>query len=152
MQANGLSPNATAVSNVLTSAISLQRSQNLSFALLGVRDTITFMATRLQSSPIDASSTASNALTNSLFVNQRGFSVNYTHRLTPDYSLGVLASQQNASGLSGVQGTKLRLLNLNVTGRVGKQTTASVGVRRVVSSGAAPYTETAAFGTLIMQF
>ena len=152
LQANGLSPNATAVSSFLTSAVSLQRSQNLSFALLGVRDTITFMATRLENSPLNASSTASNSLTNSLFVNQRGFSVNYTHRLTPDYSLGILASQQNASGLSGVQGTKLRLLNLNVTGRVGKQTTASVGVRRVVSSGAAPYTETAAFGTLIMQF
>ena len=154
LQANGLNPNATAVSNFLTSSVSLQRQQELSFAVLGVRDTITFIATRLESSGLNGPSAAPNNFNNSLFFNQLGFSVNYTHRLTADYSLGIMASQQHTSalGLSNGQDGRLRSLNLNVSGRVGKQTTASVGVRRVVYSAAAPYNETAVFGTLIVQF
>lgn len=154
LQANGLNPNATAVSNFLTSAVSLQRQQELSFALLGVRDTITFAATKLESSGLNAASTAANNLNNPLFFNQFGFSVNYAHRLTPDYSLGVMASQQHTSALgqSNSQDGRLRSLNLNVSGKVGKQSTASIGFRRVVYSAATPYNESAVFGTLIVQF
>lgn len=154
LQANGLNPNATAVSNFLTPAISLQRQQTLSFALLGVRDTITFIGTRLKSSGLNGPSPATSSLDNSLFFSQSGLSVNYTHRLTPDYSLGVMATQQNTSGvgLTNASGGKLRSINFNVSGRVDRQTTASVGFRRVVYSAAAPYNETAVFGTLIVQF
>ncbi|MEO7129439.1 MAG: TIGR03016 family PEP-CTERM system-associated outer membrane protein, partial [Rhodoferax sp.] len=154
LQANGLNPNTTVVSNFLPSAVSLQRQQELSFALLGVRDTITFIATRLEISGLNGASTVANNLNSSLFSNQFGFGVNYTHRLTPDYSLGIMASQQRTSplGLSNGQDGTLRSLNLNVSGRVGKRTTASVGFRRVVYSAAAPYNETAVFGTLIVQF
>jgi uncharacterized protein (PEP-CTERM system associated) len=153
LQANGVSPNATAISNFLTSAVSLEHRQDLSFALLGVRDTITFIATRSESSRLDTLSTAVDDLTKSSLVRQRGFSVNYAHRLTPDYSLGVLASQQNISGVSSLQDATLRLLNFNVTGKVGKQATVSVGVRHVVyNSSTAPYVENAVIGTLIVQF
>ena len=154
LQANGLNPNTTAVSNFLASAVSLQRQQDLSFALLGVRDTITFSATRLESRGLNGTSPVSSDINNALFFNQFGFSVNYTHRLTPDYSLGVMASQQNTSalGFTDTQGGKLRSFNVNVSGRVTKQTNASVGFRRVVYNGPAPYNETAVFGTLIVQF
>lgn len=152
LQANGLSPNAVAVNGFLSSAVSLEHRTDLSFALLGVRDTVTFIATRSESSRLDGLSTAVDDLSNSSLVRQRGFSVNYVHRLTPNYSLGLVASQQNTSGVLSVQDSKLRLLNFSVTGRVGKQTTASVGLRRIVFSGAEPYTETAVVGTLIAQF
>ena len=153
LQANGLSPDSTVIGNFVTTAVSLERRQDLSFALLGVRDTVTFIASRSESSRLDTLATVIDDLANSSFVRQRGFSVNYAHRLTPNYSLGVLASQQNASGVSSLQDTTLRLLNIIVTGRLGKQVAASVGVRRVVfSSSTAPYTENAVIGTLIVQF
>lgn len=152
LQANGISPNAMVTSNFLTSAVSLQRRQDLSFALLGVRDTVTFLATRIESSRLDTVSMGVDDLTNSSLVRQRGFSVNYSHRLTPDYSLGVLVSQQNTSGELSLQDTTLRLLSFNVAGKVGKQATISVGVRRVVSSSTAPYAETAVIGSLNVQF
>lgn len=153
LQTNGLNPNATAVNSFLTSTVSLQHRQDLSFALLGVRDTITFIATRIENSGVGARSTVSTDLINSLLVRQRGFSVNYAHRLTPNYSLGVLASQQNASGVSSRQDTTLRLLNVSVTGRVGKQATVSLAVRRVVSTGSTTsYIENAVVGTLLVQF
>jgi len=153
LQANGISPNAIVVSGFLTSAVSLQRRQDLSFALLGVRDTITFIATRSEINRLDSVSTAVDDFSNSSLVRQRGFIVNYAHRLTPEYSLSVLASQQNTSGVSSLQDTKLRSLNVNVTGRVSRRTTASVGVRRVVSAGnTSSYVETAVIGSLVIQF
>ena len=150
--ANGINPNAVVVNSFLSSALTLQRRQDLSFALLGVRDTITFIATRSKSSRLDPVSAGVDDLTASAVVRQHGLSVNYTHRLTPDYSLGVLVSQQNASGVSNLQGSTIRFLNLSLTGRVGKQATVSVGGRHVVSSGASPYVENALTGNLIVRF
>lgn len=153
LQANGISPNFVIVNSFLTSALSLQRTQNLSFALLGVRDTITFIASRSESSRLDTISTGGDDFDKSTLIRQRGFSVNYAHRLTPNYSLGVLASQQTTSGSTSGLDTTLRSLNLNVTGKVGKQASATVGARHVVSSSSAnPYTETALTGNLNVQF
>jgi hypothetical protein len=141
------------ISSFLTSAISLQRRQDVSVSLLGVRDTITFTATRSQSTRLDTLSIGQDDLNSSAVLNQRGFSVNYSHRLTPDYSLGVVLSQQDTSGVLSSQDSTLRGLNVNVSGKVGHRTSATIGARRVVSSGSSvPYTENALTGNLNVQF
>lgn len=145
------------ISSFLTSAISLQRRQDVSVSLLGVRDTITFTATRSQSTRLDTLSIGQEIgqddLNSSAVVNQRGFSVNYSHRLTPDYSLGVVLSQQDTSGALSTQDSTLRGLNVNVSGKVGHRTSATIGARRAVSSGSSvPYTENALTGNLNVQF
>lgn len=152
LQANGINPSAIVVSDFLSSAVSVQRRQNLSFSLLGLRDTITLIATRTQSNRLDTVSTALDDLSNGSTVRQAGFSVNYAHRLTPDYSLGVLWSQQKTFADNNAQDTRLRSLNLNVAGRFGKRTSAVLGVRHVVSDGLSPYSETAVTGNLNVQF
>ena len=154
LQTNGLNPNATATGGFLTSAVTLERRQDLLFALLGVRDTITFIATRNESRRLDTVSTGVDDLTKASLVRQRGFSVNYSHRLTPDYALGVLASQQNTSGSSSLQDTSLRLASVNVTGRLGRKSFASVGARHTVGStgGIGSYVENAVFANLNVQF
>ena len=141
------------ISSFLTSAIALQRRQDVSVSLLGVRDTITFTATRSQSTRLDTLSIGQDDLNSSAVVNQRGFSVSYSHRLTPDYSLGVVLSQQDTSGVLSTQDSTLRGLNVNVSGKVGHRTSATIGARRVVSSGSSvPYTENALTGNLNVQF
>ncbi len=152
LQTYGISPNAVVVGSFLTSALSLQRRQDLSFALLGVRDTVTFIATRGESTRLDTMSTGIDDFTSSAVVRQRGFSVNYAHRLTPEYSLAVLVSQQNTSSALAVQDSTLRLINISLTGRVGRRVMVAVGVRHVVSSGASPYAENAITGNLTVQF
>lgn len=154
LQTNGLNPNATATGGFLTSAVTLERRQDLLFALLGVRDTITFIATRNESRRLDTVSTGVDDLTTASLVRQRGFSVNYSHRLTPDYAFGVLASQQNSSGSSSLQDTSLRLVSVNVTGRVGIKSFASVGARHSIGStgGIGSYVENAVFANLNVQF
>jgi uncharacterized protein (PEP-CTERM system associated) len=152
LAANGINPKAVVLSNFLTSGVSLQRRQDLSLALLGVRDTVTFFLSRTDSRRLDSITNSFDSLSSASSVFQNGFSVNYSHRLTPDYSLGVLMSQQATAGDTAAQETTLKSFNVNVTGKVGKKAAASLGLRRVVSDGVTPYTETAVTGNLNVQF
>lgn len=152
LQANGINPSATVVSSFLSSALSLQRSQNLSFSLLGQRTTITFLAARTESSRLDTLSTSVDDLATASKIRQQGVTINFAHRITPDYSLGVLWSKQKTFGDNNTQDTRLRSFNVNVSGRVGKRTSATVGLRRVNFDGVAPYTENALTGNLNVQF
>lgn len=153
LQINQLAPNTIVPLGFLTSAVSLQRRQALSFALLGVRSTVTFIASQSESSRLDTVSTGADDFNTSNVVRQQGLSANLTHRLTPDYSLGALLSQQNTSGSTSLQESRLRLLSLNVTGKVGKNSSATVGVRRVESDGGvSSYIENAVTGSLNVQF
>jgi uncharacterized protein (PEP-CTERM system associated) len=145
--------NPTAVNGFLTSAVSVQRSQNLSVALLGIRDTVTFLLTRTESNRLDTVTTALDNLSNGATVIQSGFSFNYSHRLTPDYSLSALLSRQNTSGNTNTEETTLKSFNVYLSGKVGNKTAASLGLRHVVSDSATnPYTENAVIGNLNVQF
>ena len=153
LQANAINPNVAVVSGFLTSAASLQRRQDISFTLLGVRDTLTFLATRTSGSRLDSVAVANDDLANSAAVRQNGFSVSYAHRLTPDASLNVLASLQKASDGLGLQNTSTKSVNVTVSTRLTRQSTAVLGARRVVfESQTAPYTESAITGALNVQF
>ncbi|MBT3067027.1 TIGR03016 family PEP-CTERM system-associated outer membrane protein [Rhodoferax sp. U11-2br] len=153
LQLYGLSANTPVVGGFLTSAISVQRSQNLSLALLGIRDTITFLLSRTESNRLDTVTSVVDNLSNGVTVIQNGFSVNYSHRLTPDYSLGVSLSRQDTSGTTTAEETTLRSFHVNISGKVGRRTAASLGLRRVVSDNATnPYTENAVTGNLNVQF
>lgn len=149
---NGIKPDLGAVNSFLTSAVFVQRRQDALFALLGVRDTITFVATRSDSRRLDLVSLAADDLSTSSLIRQQGLSVNWAHRLTPDYSLGVLVSGQKTSGSLGLQSTRLQLLNASLSGRVGRHALATVGIRHVVSRGNLPYDETAINFNLTVQF
>ncbi len=136
LQTNGIDPDASATSGFLTAAMSVQRRQELSFA-----------------SRLDTLSASVDDLTNFGNVRQQGFSVQLAHRLTPDYSLGVLLSQQQTSAGSGIQDTRLRSLNVILGGRLGKRSTLSLGARHtVMDSEAAAYAEQAVTGHLKVQF
>lgn len=142
------------INSFLTSAISLQRRQDMAVSLLGVRSTVTLTATRSQSTRLDNTPFAGqDDLKLSAVVNQRGLSVIYSHRLTPDYSLSAALSQQDTSGVLSSQDNTLRGLNVSVSGKVGHRTSATLSARRTVSSGnSVPYTENALVGNLNVQF
>ena len=152
LQASGNNPSAPLSTSFLTSSVSLLRRQDLSFALLGVRDTVTLIATQSESSRLDTVSTSFDDFTTASVVRQHGLSVNYSHRLTPEYSLGILVSQQITSGGGALQDATLKFFNISLTGKVRKNATASLGVRRAVYSGSAPYDENAVVVNFVVQF
>lgn len=153
LQANGIDPNSSVTTPFATSAASVVRRQDLSFSLLGIRDTVTFIATRSESSRLDSLSSAVDDLSNGAVVRQSGLSVSYSHRLTPISSMSVLASTSQSSDSLGSQDNSNRLLNLSFSTRLGLKTTAAVSARHVVfESNTSPYTESAITGTVNVQF
>lgn len=153
LQDYGLRGNTPVISNFLASSVSLQRRQDLSFALLGVRDTVSFALTRGSNSQLSNFANAFTSLANSSVVNQTGLSVSYAHRLTQELSLNMVAARQNTSGDAGLQSTSLRSFNVTLSGQVGRQMFASIGARRVFfESSTTPYTESAVIGNLNLQF
>jgi uncharacterized protein (PEP-CTERM system associated) len=153
LQAYGINPNTTVTRGYLTSSISVQRRHDMSFALLGLRDTVTFTATRSEGSRLDSVVAVSDDFAASSVVRQNGLSVSYAHRLTPDTSFNLMLSQQNSSGANSTQDTSLRSLLFNVSTRLGLRTTATMGVRRnTFDSSTSPYGETAFTGYINMQF
>lgn len=153
LQTNGINSKATVLGNFLTSAVSLQRRQNLSLALLGIRSTVTFLASRSATSRLDSISTAIDDLSNSSLVQQSGFSVNWGHRLTPESALNVNIAAQNSSSSAGLSDSSTRSATVGISTRLGLRTTAAFNARRVVSdSGLTPYNETAITGSVSVQF
>ena len=151
--ANGIKPGAIAVGGFLSSSVSLQRQQQLSFALFGARSTLAIVATRSTNTKLDTVSAAVDDFTTSAVVQQTGFTVNLSHRLTPRSVLSLAAAQQRSSGSAGQPGTSLRSVNLNLSHQLTADMTANVGARRAVfDSSTAPYSETAVTGNLSVQF
>ena len=153
LQSNGIRANETVTSSFLTSALSLQRRQELSFALIGVRDTVTFMAARTDSTRLDTLSTGIDDFNSSALIRQSGFSINLAHRLTPAYTLSVTGSEQYTSGLSAGQDSNLHSLQMSLTGKLGPRSILILGAQRNVSDGiVAPYGESSIHLLWIFQF
>ncbi len=151
--ANGISPNSTVGGGFLASALTLQRRQDLSIGLLGVRSTITFLVTRSDSRRLDGSTPGSGDLAAFAGVEQRAFSVNLAHRLTPISTLSLLLSEQRNVGSNSLTSNKLRLASLSWSSKLGPQSSVSVGARHsVFDSPTAPYDESAITGLFSLQF
>ncbi len=152
LQSNGMAPNVVVTSGFLTSSLSLQRRQDFSFALLGVRDTVTFLTSRSQTRNLDALAVAVGDLANAAVVQQRGFSVNLAHRLTPDYSLGLLMSEQLSSSSLGGQNGRQRSLVGNLAGKLSGKALLTLGLRHTIADRGFSYAETAVTGNLSVSF
>ena len=152
LQTYGISPGAMVNTGFATASMGLEHRQLFSFALLGVRDTVTFSAEQSESTRLDNLTTAIDDFTASPTIRQQALSGNFSHRLTPDYSLGLLISEIKTTGAHSTQSTTLRAAKLSLTGKVGKKLTATFGLRKVNSeSSVNPYSESAATASLNLQ-
>jgi uncharacterized protein (PEP-CTERM system associated) len=152
LQTYGIPPGAAVTTGFSASSLSMQHQQQLSFALLGVRDTVTFMATQTDSNLFDGLTTAVDNFSTSSSISQRGLTMNLAHRLTPEYSLSAMVSELVSTGSVDSLSNTLRSLNLNLSGKLGSKTTVSLGLRRVVSDSAlVPYSESALTCALSLQ-
>ena len=153
MQTYGLRSDTKVISNFLSSSATLQRRQEASFAILGVRDSVTFVLSRSSSSKLDTVVVAFDDFSNNSVIQQTGFTTSWAHRLTPDWAVNLSATSQRSSGSTAGAGTLLRSVDLTFTGRFGRQMSGSFGARRVwFDSTTAPYSESAVIGSLNVQF
>ena len=151
--ASGISPAPPAGSGFLTTAASLQRRQEASFALLGVLTTVTFTASSTEGQRLDAVSTVADDLANGNNLRQRSFSVAVAHRLTPISSVNLAGTTQKSSASVSGQQSELRSLNLTWASRLTRNGNATITLRRAeFDSPLSPYNENAVVATLGWRF
>jgi uncharacterized protein (PEP-CTERM system associated) len=149
LQFNGINPASQPFGAFLASAVTLQRAQNLSFALLGIRDTLTLTASKSENRQLDAVI----PLNDFSLLRQRGLAVDLAHRLTPISTVSLNALYQRASGSLASQTTTLKSIAAAWSNRLGRRTDLALGARHAVfDSTSSPYDETAVYGTLRLQF
>jgi uncharacterized protein (PEP-CTERM system associated) len=153
LQSYGIAPSTAVLAGFSASSLTMQRQQQLSFALLGVRDSITVIASQTDSNRLDALTLAVDDFSTASAIRQQSLSVNFAHRLSPDYSLSLLVSQVATTGSLSAQSNTLNSLNLSLAGKVGRKSTMTLGLRQVQSDGAlTSYSETAVTGAFQLQF
>ena len=154
---SGISPVAQMQGGFLSSGVSLQKRRELSFALLGVRNTVTFAATQSDSGNLSQGS-GSGVTTGTDFANvnnvrQDGVSMNWSHKLTGLSTLTGSAAHLRSKGRGGASlATDETMYSLNFLTQLGPKTHAGLGARRVMTDGSTSYTENALTGSLSHQF
>lgn len=157
LQLYGLSPTTIIPSDFLSSQASDRRQRQLSFAITGSRNTVTFTAiqTRREALMNQTIVLINDSFQSANVISQRAFNVNWSHRLTADSNLTTALMRMNTSGSSSgadLQTTQ-KTLTVNFSTRLGPKTTASLGYRRSeFDSATNPYTENALTGTLTARF
>lgn len=153
LEANNIAPNAVVTSGFINSGPTLQRLNNASFALLGARNTLTFIFSQGDTQRLGLLAAAGEDLATARAVRQRGFNVTLVHDLTPLTHLNLLGTQQHNTSTGLSLETTTRILTATISSKLGAHTSASLGARRsLFQSPTAPYSETAIIGTLNLQY
>jgi len=151
----GVPADGSPVNGYLTNRPNLQTSQQISYALLGVRNTLTFNASESQQQPLGVISGLTDDYSLANEVTQRGYGVIWGHQLTGLSSLSLSLNQQRslANGRGAVD-SKTTGAYLLFTTSLGPRTSANVGARHVISDGGvnADYTESALTASLSHSF
>lgn len=153
LQANGISPTTIVTGGFLTSGVTVDRRQELSFSLQGLRDTLTFTGFQSDSRRADTVTAGVDDFASSSFVKQRGLTVNWARRLTPISSLNVGLAYQRAEGDQSSLETDLQSITATWSTRLGERSSFSVSLRRSeFDSSSDPYDENAVTAALSMRF
>jgi len=140
---NGIPADGAVVVGSLSNSPHLNKSQELSMAFLGTRNTVTITATETERSPF--SSAVDQLLPNR--TRQRGLGFVWAHHLTGLTSLSLAVNHQQAKSFGAtLQETTTDGAYLFLTTRISPKTQGNIGVRRVVSDGATHYSESALTG------
>lgn len=153
LQNSGLTGSALANGGFLTNAASIQRRQNLSLALIGLRSTLLLSTSRNDARAANETATNAGDLSNGRNLHSTGMGVNLSHRLTPLSALSADLSLSRNSSTGDNRTTRLRSLNATYTTHLSKQIELSISARRTLfHSDVDPYTESAVVANLKVQF
>lgn len=148
LRQTGQNPNSVVGGSFATSAVTLQRRDDLSYSYIAPRTTFTLRASAGTTDVLDNI----NAQPRLGLIKQRGLEASVAHRLTPATSATLIGSLQRNSG-QNQSDSELTSLSLNLTTAVNRNTTASVGARLGVYDGASNSNrETSLTGSLSMRF
>lgn len=153
LEANGINPITPIFGGFLASGATVQRTQSLSFALVGIRNTLTFRTLYSNSARVSRFAAGNDDLNQASQVRQRGFFVDLAHRLTPVSTANLAFARQRTTGSLDEQASTLSSLSALWSKTVNPRVGLSAGARYVrFSSATQPYTERAVFANVRVQF
>lgn len=135
----------------LSSALTLQRAQQVSYSWVGVRDTITLSLQQTSGRRVETRQVFDDPFTANATIRQRGFSMLLTHRLTPLSRVTLDFTQRRNIG--DTDSTRLRSTTAQFSTSLGPRTSFSLSARHAdFKSSTQPYTESALTGSVSMTF
>lgn len=155
LQGRGVPADGTVVNGFLNNRPTLSTGQQLSLALLGVRNTVTFNASEVKQQPLGLVSGVTDDFSLANQITQRGAGVVWGHQLTGFTSLSLSLNQSRSlSQLASQVDNKTTGAYFLLTTQVSPNATANIGARRVIYDGAVntSYTESALTGVLSYRF
>ena len=150
LQSQGLSPDAPVANGFLSAGPSRMRSQSLSVALQGVRQTLSAQFSRTVTGRLGNNLNGGGDLATNARIEQRSYTLSASHQLTPVSGISVTLSRQESTGDS--QSAKLNSVFANWNSRLGVRLSAQLGARHSRFEGVTPYTENAVYANLTQQF
>lgn len=149
----GIPADGTVVNGYLDDRPNVQNLQQLTAALMGARNTVTFTATRSEQQGLSLLNGLTNNFSTQGRILQVGYGLIWAHQLTGLSSLSMSFNQQRSSTfVANSPETTTSGGYLLFSTRFSPKTTANIGARRVISSGVTSYTENALTGALSHSF
>ena len=148
----GLPANEQVFNNFLRSSNTVQRVQQLSLALLGQRSIATVAISQSDNRPLDGALNLGDDFDTNTRIRQRGWSLQLAHRLTPNSSIQASLGEQRSVGTAPGLESRVRSASLGLSTLLARRTSGSLQVRRAISDGAIPYSESAVIGTITHRF
>ena len=145
----GANPSDAVNGGLLTNAVTLQRRQDLSLALLGQRNFVNLQAFSTDSRTLDAA--ASGPTSEPVVL--RGYTGTWSYRLSPTASLNLLGSQQKTLSTATRRGNDLKAVSLNLISQATRTASTSLSARYAIfNSDTNAYRETSIAASVRFQF
>ena len=153
LQSMGIPPDSNVVGGFQSSRASINRNKEASFIWSGVRNTITFSAQSLNRTALGTGlDVPADDFDISSTIRQKGFSLNWSHKLTPLSSLTLMTNKFKTSGNTSSLDSDRTLYSLMLSSKLGAHTTGSLGLRRTEVTGNVEYVENAVLASVLLIF
>lgn len=150
----GIAPDAQAVSDYAAQRPRVQRRQQLTYVLYGARNSLTLIAARNENEALTVFGQNTAIAGEASRVVQQGFTIAFSHRLTPLSGLNLLGSRmESQSGLTNSLDTTMTTYQIGVSTRLGAKTVGALNARHSnFDSSSNSYSENALIASVMMYF
>lgn len=149
----GLPANMQVFQDFLTSQSILQRVQQLSFAILGQRNSVTMVVSRINSRQLGGALGLGDDFATNTQIRQHGWNLILAHRLTVNASISASLGDMRSVGSVPGLATRTRPYILGWNTLLTRQTNVGIQLRRVLSDGSVNrYGESAIMGFVTHRF
>jgi uncharacterized protein (PEP-CTERM system associated) len=157
---NGLPTSQYATSSFYSNQVYLQRHLNLSLALLGQHNTVTFDASRSDSQGLSNLAVGFDIFNQAQRFRTASYSANWSHALGPRTNVNATFQKTHNYAVEGVGDTRQRVLIASINRAISKNVSANALYRNTTQTGSADstgfyggnYRENAVLGSLRVNF